>query len=103
MLCLDGSLAVSHDGGQSWTTTVSVAGARAITQNGAAYAVATFEGPCDALSVYGVNSDGESETAPFACVPVATAADVALSISNDVLWVWSGTDLAISLDGGRRW
>ena len=103
VLCLDGSLAVSSDGGQSWATTLSVAGARAITTNGAAYAVATYEGPCNALSLYGVNSDGEAETAPFACVPVASAVDVALSISDDLLWVWSGTDLAISLDGGQTW
>lgn len=103
VLCQDGSLAVSTDGGRSWATTGSVAGARAIAQNGSTYAVATFEGPCDALSVYGVNSDGEVQGAPLACAPVTTAADVAVSISDDLLWVWSGTELAISQDGGQTW
>lgn len=103
VLCQDGSIAVSDDGGQGWSTTVSVAGARALAQNGSAYAVATFEGPCDALSVYGVSSDGQAQSEPFACAPVATAVEVAVSITDDLLWVWSGTDLAISRDGGQTW
>ncbi|WP_135849747.1 WD40/YVTN/BNR-like repeat-containing protein [Serinibacter arcticus] len=103
VLCQDGSLAISADGGQSWATTVSVAGARALTQNGSAYVVATFEGPCEALSVYGISSDGQSQNEPLACAPVTTAGDVAVSITGDLLWVWSGADLAISEDGGQTW
>lgn len=103
VLCQDGSIAVSSDGGQAWATTVSVAGARALTQNGSAYAVATFEGPCDALSVYGVSSEGQAQSEPFACAPVTTAVEVALSIIDEQMWVWSGTELAISRDGGQTW
>lgn len=103
ILCQDGSIAVSDDGGQTWQTTVSVAGARALTQNGSSYAVATFEGPCEALSVYGVSSDGQAQTEPFACAPVTTAVEVAVSIAGDQMWVWSGTELAISRDGGQTW
>lgn len=103
VLCQDGSIAVSDDGGQSWETTVSVAGGRALTQNGAAYAVATFEGPCEALSIYDVGSDGQAQAEPFACAPVTSAVEVAVSITDDLMWVWSGTELAISRDGGQTW
>jgi len=103
ILCQDGSFAVSDDGGQGWSTTVSVAGARALTQNGSSYVVATFEGPCEALSLYGVSSDGQAQAEPFACAPVTTAVEVAVSITDEQMWVWSGTELAISRDGGQTW
>ncbi|GMA30382.1 WD40/YVTN/BNR-like repeat-containing protein [Litorihabitans aurantiacus] len=103
VLCQDGSIAVSDDGGQSWTTTVSVAGARALTQDGPSYAVATFEGPCEALSIYDVSSAGQAQAEPFSCAPVASAAEVAVSVTGDLMWVWSGSELAISRDGGQTW
>lgn len=103
VLCQDGSIAVSQDGSQNWTTTVSIAGARALAQNGSAYAVATFEGPCEALSIYDVSSDGQAQAEPFACAPVTSAVEVAVSVTDNLMWVWSGTELAISRDGGQTW
>lgn len=103
VLCRDGSVAVSGDGGQSWSTTVSIAGARALAQVNGGYAVATYEGGCAALSIYNVTTEGQAQPDPFVCAPTTPSSEVAVSILGDQVWVWSGADLVISRDGGQTW
>lgn len=103
VLCQDGSFAVSSDGGQNWSVTVSIAGARALTQVDDGFAVATFEGTCESLSLYGLTNDGQAQTDPFACAPSSPSGDIAVSAVGDQVWVWSGADLSVSRDGGQTW
>lgn len=103
ILCQDGSLSVSVDGGGSWSSSVSVAGGRAVAQSGSGYVVATFEGQCDQLSLYMVGAGGEADVEPFACVPTRPAAEVAVAVLDSAVWVWSGADLLVSEDGGQTW
>lgn len=103
VLCTDGTVAVSRDGGRSWGATGAVAGARAIAQRGDGYLVATDEGTCEGLAVHAVDVTGVPDPEPWVCAPVAPAVDVAIAGEAGALWVWSGQELVITRDEGQTW
>lgn len=103
VLCVDGSLAVSDDGGASWRTTTAVPGARAFTQTGDGYLVATYEGECQEWSLYAITADGQPSDQVWSCAPGSLSAQVGLSVLGTDVWLWAGEELAVSNDQGVTW
>lgn len=103
VLCQDGSLAASPDGGRTWETTAAVPGALALNLRDEGFVVATFEGACDGLSLHGVEADGQAQPAALACAPTGPASELAVAVQGDAIWVWSGAELLVSRDGGTTW
>lgn len=106
LLCVDGSLQSTDDGGASWSQVGSAPDALAIAPAGDRYVVVALRAPCDGVAVLTVGNDGAGlDGAPPACAPVGTPApgQVAVAASGAVVWVWAGDLLAVSRDGGATW
>lgn len=103
VLCVDGSLAISDDGGSSWRTTTAVPGARALTQNSDGYLVTTYEGECSEWSLYAITVDGQLGDQAWSCAPGSLSGQVALAVLGTDVWLWAGEGLAVSNDQGATW
>ena len=109
VLCGDASFARTIDGGATWASTDPIAGATAVAMQpgaagtGARVLLAGLDG-CAGVQVASVTADG-SLAAPGACLTTdaaAGASTLAVDTAGGV-WVWSGTTVARSADGGASW
>ena len=98
VLCADATVALTADGGASWSELTPDIRARAIGVADEGYVVAGVWGPCaDALAVSRLTSDGSAAGVP-ACtaVPVGEADEIAVSAGGGWTWVWSGDEVAVA-------
>lgn len=109
VLCGDASFARTIDGGVTWASTDPIAGAAAVAMqpgaagDGARVLLAGLDG-CAGVQVAPFTADG-ALAAPGACL-TTDAAPGASTLAVDTaggVWVWSGTTVARSADGGATW
>ena len=106
VLCADGSVLTTNDGGTTWAELVAVDGITALAysrQN--LLAVADGDETCSGLQILDLGTNGSTEQ--LSCVemdagPVG-AGDVALAQSGNTLVLWAGDNQLISTDGGQTW
>lgn len=106
LLCTDGAVHTTGDGGIGWTQVGAAPGGVAIAPTADGYLVGALREQCDGVTVLAVGNDGaglEDEDPTCAPVPVGSPGQVALASAGSALWVWSGDGLARSLDGGATW
>ncbi len=102
VLCTDGALAFTSDGGASWEEGRSDIAATAIGGADGGYVLAgTYERCEDGVAVTSLNVFGEAADEP-SCAP---AEDGALAVSGaaDALWLWSDDEVYVSTDAGQSW
>lgn len=109
VLCGDASFARTIDGGAAWASTDPIAGATAVAMqpgaagSGARVLLAGVDG-CAGVQVASFTAEG-TLAAPGACL-TTDAAPGASTLAVDTaggVWVWSGTTVARSADGGSTW
>lgn len=107
LLCTDRSIHRTADAGVTWSETVGVSGALAIGQTSNGYLVAadSSDVTCSGVAVTFVPESLAGDPTPVSsCVTTgSTGAEVAVSGTSDALWLWTGTVVLRSLDGGKTW
>ncbi|MBD8063400.1 hypothetical protein [Oceanitalea stevensii] len=102
ILCQDGDLALTSDGGVSWEEAEAPIAAFAIGVRQDGFALAGTHERCDEdVAVVLTAADGAALDEP-SCV-AADAGSLAVSGGPDALWLWAGDDTFVSTDGGRSW
>lgn len=102
VLCTDGTLALTPDGGASWDETEAPLGAAAIGVADDGYVLAGSDDECeDGVAVALIASDGEP-LAETACA-AAEGGTIAVSGTAGALWLWADEDVYVSTDGGQTW
>ncbi|MCS5731509.1 hypothetical protein N1031_17240 [Herbiconiux moechotypicola] len=106
-LCSDGQVHRTDDGGVSWTLSPTIAGAAAIGSTVDGYLVASTEtrAACQGISIFelGSSRDGTPEPVTDCLASDTTGDDIALSGNISAIWVWAGTSVLRSRDGGSTW
>ncbi|MCU1438791.1 MAG: hypothetical protein JWP66_1878 [Naasia sp.] len=106
VLCAEGGVNRTSDGGATWGPALAVEGALALDDAGAGYVVAVAgRDGCAGVQVLPLDGapDGDAGD-PGECLPAEyDAASVAISSGGDAVWVWAGATLAVSEDSGRTW
>lgn len=107
LLCTDGALHATADGGATWSPVGSVAQAIALTPAGDGYVAGALRPEsCDGVVLVPFDATGAGlETQEFTCAPVSDAEPgaVALAAAGDSLWLWAGDQVVISRDRGATW
>ncbi|MGC5617429.1 WD40/YVTN/BNR-like repeat-containing protein [Georgenia sp. Z1491] len=103
LLCTDGSLSVSTDGGSSWTTTAEETGAVAVGLTLQGYVLAGSAEGCEGTQLWTAGVEGS--TAPVGCAEGAepAAGQTAVAGAGDAMWLWAGEETLVSNDGGASW
>lgn len=106
VLCDDATVALTADGGTTWSPTPPIAGAAAVAMatDATVRVLLAAQNDCAGVQVAALGAGGAPD-APGECVPT-DAADGASTIAADAdggLWLWSGAVLARSADGGATW
>lgn len=103
LLCGDGAVKVTADGGASWSTVGAVADGRALTFGGTGLLYAlTSEPGCNGLAVASSNDNGETWTVAGCAQGASSYASVAIAASgNEVTVVDTDRKTYRSDDGGR--
>ncbi len=105
LICVDGQVFGSEDGGNSWTGTEAMVGIDSLAATeGAYYAAQLGTGECQGTLVTRLAED--LQAAAETCVEQAEAipGQTAISVSGDgAVWLWAGQATLRSLDGGATW
>ncbi|MGC5629543.1 WD40/YVTN/BNR-like repeat-containing protein [Georgenia sp. Z1344] len=103
LLCTDGSLTVSNDGGASWTTAAEETNAVAIGLTLQGYVLAGSDEECAGTQIWTAGVEGD--TAPVGCAEdVQTeAGQTAVSGAGGAMWLWADDETLVSTDGGSTW
>lgn len=106
VLCADQTVVRSNDAGTTWDTPIAVAGAVAVVADTAGYLLAAgHQEACARLAIIALNVAADDSTgAVRGCAPVAyRPEETAMSMTGSTLWIWAGTQDAVSVDGGATW
>lgn len=104
VLCSDETVVRTTDSGESWDEGVAVAGAVALDDTADGFVVASAgRKSCDGVYISTLQTSA-SKAQQLNCVSVDAEADeIAISGAGDSLWLWAGSTLAVSTDGGVSW
>lgn len=108
VLCGDGSLAATADGGASWTAAVAAPGVQAIGSASAGFiAAAVGREGCAGIQVLQIDAASAASSAT-GCLPTEIAAAefagvVAIAEAASTVWLWAGDLVQRSSDGGASW
>lgn len=105
-VCADGTIRTTTNSGRTWRALESGKQGLAIAADDGAYVVALGGTECEGIGVTVLGSAGEQvDDGEIRCAPVAAASsgELAVAIRDRVLWVWSGSKVAVSTDHGRSW
>jgi len=113
LLCTDGGVWLTADGGASWAQAGTVSDAVAIAPTADGFLLAVLRpATCAGVGVFPVASDGAGtaeaglpDASPLGCAPIEGAApgQVAVAAAAANLWIWSGDAVLRSSDGGLTW
>lgn len=102
VLCPDGAVHASTDGGRTWAQSAAVPGAVAIGVRDGGYLLGVEDPACTGVGVVRLDGAGVLDAQAAGCAPV-TAAQVALAGAGDAVWLWAGEETRVSADGGLTW
>lgn len=107
VLCADGAIHLSADSATTWSAPVEIPGAVNVAASSSGYTVAVAGDPsCAGVRLVALSEDAAA--APLGCLPsaqtpTALAGNVAVSVTDDTIWLWAGDALVRSADGGNTW
>ncbi|TNC19707.1 hypothetical protein FHE66_02330 [Georgenia sp. 311] len=98
VLCADVSLALTADGGATWTRHTPDVRARAVGLTDEGYVVAgAWEACADTLAVALIRPDGSAGEEPTCSGVVAPSGeDLAVSAAGGRVWVWTGDEVTVT-------
>lgn len=106
VLCTDGTLAHTTDGGASWQEATPLPGARALGAAADGYVLAGTDEQCDQdVAVLFTDVTGAASAEQPACAPAALDAGTELAVAANAgtTWLWAGEEVLTSPDGGSSW
>jgi photosystem II stability/assembly factor-like uncharacterized protein len=107
VVCTDGSLQVTEDGGGTWAAPLTDRSAAAVAGTDSGYTVAVLDDDrCDGLGLVAVRLAAASTTRDgsfLSCLDSSTTSPVVMSAARAAVWVWVGEEVLVSRDGGRSW
>lgn len=113
LLCTDGGVWLTADGGAAWAQAGSVPDAVTIAPTADGYLLAVVRpATCAGVGVFPVAADGAGtseagapDAAPLGCAPIegATPGQIALAAAGANVWMWSGDTVIRSVDAGLTW
>jgi len=105
LLCSDDTIHRTTDAGAHWGPPVTVPGVAALAVRGHGYVLARVSAPgCSGVLVATLAADGAPTRAGCASVSGTVHRDaVAISSGHGTLWLWAGSSIRRSGDGGASW
>ncbi|WP_447925829.1 hypothetical protein [Georgenia muralis] len=101
--CTDGSVQRTDDAGASWAPVTTDGPAVAVSTDVKGYVIATRSAACEGIAVASMAPEAEAVGAASGCATAVEADGVAVARAGTAVWLWVGTELLISLDGGLTW
>lgn len=105
-LCADGAVFSTQNAGATWGSVGRLKGAVALGSDAAGYVIASLGQECTgvALNSFSITAQTVKRKATR-CAPVngARAGEVDVARTENTLWVWGGTTVAVSNDAGNSW
>jgi hypothetical protein len=105
VICSDESVWRTEDSGTTWVEAPAISGAVALGNGPDGYLVASSEATCSGaiVSMFG-QATGDSMVVSSECVVVdSSSPDIALGGNSSALWLWAGSSVLRSVDGGTTW
>lgn len=106
VVCMNGSAMNTVNSGKTWREVTRVPGTLAVGSGDGRYWLAGVTTACDGITVRALNVNGsQASEGAKRCVPVTEVdpGQVALDVSGDAIWVWTGAQVQVSRDRGRSW
>lgn len=105
-LCTNGQVRVTQDGGRRWRDLKGSDTGLAIGADDGVYAVAARRAGCDGIAVTVIDPGArrvDADKMHCAAVDRVAADQLAVSVRGQVIWLWAGSEVAVSTDRGRSW
>src|SRR5690625_313970 len=103
ILCTDGLVMRTEDGGASWQETSPPGSPRAIGVSDGGYLLAGADEGCEGVAVTALSLDGGADESTCADVADGSASDLAVAGWDGAMWLWAGEEVLVSTDGGQSW
>jgi hypothetical protein len=107
VMCDDGTAVSSVNSGKTWRQVARIPDALAVTAGGGRYWVASAHEGCDGVTVQSLTKKSGSLTrGGIRCAAglEVAAGQVAFDVTGDAtIWLWSGSRVVVSRDGGQTW
>ena len=106
-LCADGTIHLTADAATTWSGPVEIPGALNIAASSDGFTVAVAgDEACAGVRLIGLSE--AADVVPLGCLPSEQtpqllAGNVAVSVTDDTIWLWAGDVLVRSVDGGNTW
>ncbi len=105
-LCSNGAVFSTQNAGATWNSVGRLKGGVALGADPAGYVIASLGKECAgvALNFFGIAAQTLNQKGTR-CAPVngARAGEVDVARTENTLWVWGGTTVAVSNDAGKSW
>jgi hypothetical protein len=105
-VCTSGAAMSTSDSGKTWGQIARIPSTLAIAAGDGRYWLAGIADNCDGIAVEPLTVKGSKySTGKSRCVSVneVAAGEIALDVSGNAIWVWAGSEVHVSTDGGRTW
>jgi hypothetical protein len=106
VVCANGSAMSTVNSGKDWRDVTRVPGTLAVASGHGRYWLAGVTTKCEGITVRALSVKGSrASEGANRCLPVTgvESGQVALDVSGDAIWVWTGSQVQISRDRGRSW
>jgi hypothetical protein len=106
VVCANGSAMNTVNSGKTWRKVARVPRTLAVASGNGRYWLAGVTTKCEGITVRSLNVKGsEASEGVNRCVPAKelTSGQVALDVSGNSIWVWTGSRVQVSTDSGRSW
>ena len=106
VVCDNGAVISTRNSGRTWRQIARIPNTLAIATEGDQYWVAGTQEGCDGVKVQSLTEKSGSLTrGRTRCAPSldVTGGQVALDVTGDTIWLWSGNKVAVSMDEGQTW
>jgi hypothetical protein len=106
VVCDDSGAMSTGNSGKTWRQAARLPNTLAITAGSDRYWVAGAHKDCDGVTVQPlVERSGSLTRGRVHCAPGldVAAGRVAMAVTGDTIWLWSGNRVAVSIDDGQTW
>jgi hypothetical protein len=106
VVCANGVAVSTRDSGKTWRQLGRIPKARAATAGNGRYWVARADEACAGVTVQSLaEARGSLTRGRTRCAPGldVDGGQVAIDVTGDTIWLWSGNKIAISTDHGETW
>lgn len=105
VLCAGGAIQTSRNAGRTWDEVGVLPGATSLGADKNGYVAGSLTDRCDGVAVTIFGTTQTPDAGGSSCAPTseARAGSIAVAKRGTRIWVWSGSQVAVSPDAGRTW